>query len=229
MGKIRLVVFDLDGTLLDTLNDIRNAINYALRCSGLKECTREEVRRYVGSGLKNALRRAIEEKNECCVDEAEFAIMLTLLRRYYESNAATTTRAYPGIEDILFTLTSRGIEVAVLTNKDERLARALCDAFFADVRFSFVDGKRENRALKPDKALTLSLLNERGIRSAEALFVGDSEVDYQTAENAGSESIIVSYGFRTADELKKSGVKSTVKDTKELKMRLEELVFARHM
>lgn len=226
MNRFRLVVFDLDGTILDTLEDIRNSINYVLRCYDMRLCTPEEVRRYVGHGFANALRSAIREKSDFPVEEGEFALMLALLRRHYENNATNNTLKYPGMEDLLETLTSKGIEVGVLTNKDERVARPLCEAFYPDVRFSFIEGKRENRPLKPDASLTLSVLETVGIARDEAIFVGDSEVDYESARNIGAPSVIVSYGFRTKDELEESGIGDVAESVDELRERLFQLLFA---
>lgn len=224
MGKIRLVVFDLDGTILNTLDDISAAINYTLRCYDMRPCTAEDTRRYVGSGFANALRMAISEKCERPFDEEEFAPMLALLRRYYENNATHHTVRYAGMECLLEDLVSHGIEVGVLTNKDEKVAKPLVSAFYPDVKFSFVEGKRENRALKPDRALTLSLLDSLNMRPDEALFVGDSEVDYRTAENAGSLSLIVNYGFRTREELEKSSIADSISSVRELRNRIWQLI-----
>lgn len=225
MKRIRLVIFDLDGTLLDTLSDIRNAINYVLKCYDMKSCSLDDVRRYVGHGFANALKAAIDEKGGD-LDDEEFALALSLLRRYYQNNADKDTVRYPGMNDLLLSLISKGIQVAVLTNKDDEVAKKLMKEFYPDVSFTFVEGKRVARSLKPDSALTLSLLEEYGFKSDEVIIVGDSEVDFQTAENIGSPAVIVSYGFRTADELRDSGIRKTVSDTDALRRELSHFLFA---
>ena len=226
MGKIKLVVFDLDGTILDTLEDIRSAINYVLVCYDIPTASSDDVRRYVGHGFANALKAAIDEKCDSAEKDAEFPLMLSLLRSHYAKNSMHYTKAYPGMEDLFKFLISENIEIGVLTNKDEPVAKALCSAFYPEIPFLFVEGKREGRALKPDAALTLSILSSFGIKKDEVVIVGDSDVDYKSAENIGAPSLIVSYGFRSEEELKKSGIEHTFSSVAELKEGLGKLIFA---
>ena len=225
MGKIKLVVFDLDGTVLDTLSDIRASINYVLALYGIPQASLDDVRRYVGHGFANALKAAVNEKGGKDFS-ADFPSMLAKLRHHYQENAMAETKKYPGMEELLNTLIQKGIRVGILTNKDDAVARKIIKFYYPDIDFSFVEGKKPSRALKPDAALTLSVLNEAGLSADEVVIVGDSEVDYETAKNIDAESFIVSYGFRTDKELKESGIKRTIGSVGELGNRLFELLFA---
>ncbi len=225
MLNYKAVIFDLDGTILDTLEDIRSAINYVLRCYDMEEASSEDVRRYVGHGFSNALLSAVREKSDREVDMDEFALMLKLLRSRYAANVANYTRPYEGMGKLLKDLSSEGIALGVLTNKDHNAAVDLINTFYADVAFIFVEGKKEGRALKPDKALTLSILSEHGLSPSDAIIVGDSEVDRETAENIGSPSLIVSYGFRTECELEESGIHDSLCSVGKLREKLKQLLF----
>ncbi|HIV99534.1 MAG TPA: HAD family hydrolase [Candidatus Ornithospirochaeta avicola] len=217
------IVFDLDGTILNTLADIRNAVNYTLCCYGLKTASEDDIRHYVGSGLKNAIKSALADKGGLSLAEKETEKALLILISYYSKNAANLTEPYKGIESLLMKLVSRGIKVCVLTNKDESIAKALVMTFFPSVRFSFVRGKRPSSALKPDRALTLEVLSNIESKAERTIIVGDSDVDYMTALNAGAYPIIVSYGYKSEAELRKIGVKKTIKSVAELEKEIEKV------
>lgn len=225
MGKIKLVVFDLDGTILDTLDDIRGSINYVLKCYDIPLASKDDVRRYVGNGFANALKAAIADKCGSVDISDEFPQMLALLRRHYSDNAMHYTTPYPGMEGLFSSLIGRGVKVGVLTNKDESVAKKLCAAYYPRIPFLFVEGKKENRALKPDAALSLSILDHYGFSSDEVAIVGDSDVDYRTAENIKAPSFIVSYGFRSAKELGEKGIVNVFPSVSALKDGLEKLLF----
>ena len=132
---MKTCIFDLDGTLLDTLGDIKAAINYSLMTHHMKEATTDDVKRYVGSGLRNALDRALAEKAGRPVPDSEREEMFALLMRYYNSNPAVWTRPYKGIPELLLDLQARGVRLAVLSNKAHEITEPLVKVFFPQVRF----------------------------------------------------------------------------------------------
>lgn len=201
MDKIKSVIFDLDGTLLDTIEDIRYALNYALSCYDIEKASGNETRRYVGSGLRLTLARAIAEKSRCPISEEDQELMYRLMIETYRRHPATYTCKYDGIDNLLGFLASSGVKVSILSNKDDDLVVLLAERFFPDFPFSVVRGKRPSSPLKPSSELSTAVMADIGVDAAHTLFVGDSEVDYRTAEAAFARSIIVTYGFRDASDL----------------------------
>ena len=217
---MKTCIFDLDGTVLDTIGDIKAAINYALMTHHIKEGTTDDIMRYVGNGLRNAIERAINEKAARDVPTAERDEIFALMMRYYESNPAVWTRPYDGIVDYLMELQGRGVKLAILSNKAHEITYPLTKVFFPEVRFLFVQGKKANTPLKPSAGLTSALMEEYGLKKKDVIFIGDSEVDHETAMNAGCREIIVNYGFRSRRELERSGIRNTVSSVEELKLAL---------
>ena len=196
------VIFDLDGTILNTLPDIQGAVNHALHDFGLDGITLEETRLFVGSGLMNTLNRAIELKSRGFVIGKDAKMrMYDNLIAYYDAHPDMHTYPYEGIYGMMEELKERNIKMAVLSNKDETLVPYLVRHFFPGIPFALVRGHRIGALLKPDPALIDSILEEIGSSREETLLVGDSMVDYQTGVNANLDTLIVSYGFRTPEEL----------------------------
>ena len=196
------VIFDLDGTILNTLPDIQGAVNHALHDFGLDDISLEETRGFVGSGLRNTLTKAIELKSKGFVisNDAKNRMYDNLIT-YYDAHPDVNTYPYDGISELMKKLDEKGVKMAVLSNKDDSLVPYLVRHFFPSIPFALVRGHRDGALLKPDPQLIDSVLQEIGSTREETILVGDSGVDYLTGMNAHLETLIVSYGFRTAEEL----------------------------
>ena len=216
----KLVVFDLDGTLLDTLEDIRGAINYALSAWSVPKVEKDKIRLYVGHGLRNALFTALNNSS-IKVPEEDLPLMVELMMSTYKKHPSDHTVPYPGIFVMLYTLKSEGYLIGVISNKSQFLVEEIIKNILPDFSFDFIIGQSDKYPLKPDPESLMSMMRHYGADRSSTLYVGDSEVDYLTAKNAEVESIIVNYGFRTKEELEKSGVKETVDDAYTLLKRIE--------
>ncbi|MGI6239327.1 MAG: HAD family hydrolase [Christensenellales bacterium] len=191
-----LVIFDLDGTLLDTLGDLRNAANHALANADAAPRTREEVRAAIGDGLKMLLSRVLPAD----ASDAEIERALQDFKDHYGEHMTAETKPYPGILPMLERLRDAGIAIAVHSNKYDAAVQSLCMEFFPNLYFRAV-GESAQTPKKPDPAGTNAILAVSGHDRARTLFVGDSAVDLQTAKNAGVDAAWVSWGFRTRAEM----------------------------
>ena len=218
---MKAVFFDLDGTIFDTLDDITAAINYALRVYDGEEATKEEVRGYVGKGLRRALSLAVAAKHpNGIVDEEEFSLMFTVMMNYYIHHPAVHTKAYDGIPDLLSDLKKGRVKLGIVSNKRNEIVQEIVTALLPDT-FDYVSGEVAGYPLKPDPTLLVSALKKVGSSPAEALYVGDSEVDAETGRRAGIRTFIVSYGFRTEEELRESGIENTINNVETLSEKLK--------
>lgn len=206
-------MFDLDGTIVDTILDLMNAVNYSLLCLKKKPRTKEEILKFVGNGIRNLVLRSLDN-DETFLEEA-----LGLFKVYYHSHCLDNSRPYDGIFAVLDYLRDNGIKMAVVSNKENTLTNKICRAYFLEYMDLFL-GERPNIPKKPDPVSVYEVMRLYGINKEEALYVGDSDVDIKTAQNAGVDSIIVSYGFRKREFLEKMDVKCIVDTPFEL---LEEL------
>ncbi len=198
----RLAIFDLDGTLLDTIGDLAVACNMALALRGLPQHTYEEYRRFVGNGIMRLVERALPEPlrspDDIALTRADFI-------RYYTEHIDTCTRPYEGIPELLDELRRRGVKLAVASNKFQAGTEKLVQRFFPHIRFETVLGQREGIPLKPDPTAVEEILTLTGIAREQAVFVGDSGIDILTARAAGVRAVGVSWGFRDRAELEKTG------------------------
>lgn len=188
--KITTVIFDLDGTLLDTLEDLKNATNYALKTCKMPERTLEEVRRFVGNGVKNLMIRAVQGGEE----NPQFERAFDTFKEYYGAHCNDATRAYDGIPALLQELKNNGYAMAIVSNKIDSAVQELKNRYFPQVEIAI--GDRENLSRKPQPDSVYLALKELGRRREEAVYVGDSDVDLDTARNAGIPCISVLWGFR---------------------------------
>lgn len=198
----KLVIFDLDGTLLNTISDLAACTNYALRQNHYPEHEPTAYRYFVGNGITKLIERALPEK-------ARIPSIILKVREqfvsYYQHHKTDLSRPYPGIPEVLEQLRNQGILLAVASNKYHQGTVELIDHFFGKHLFSVVLGQRENIPVKPDPAIVYDILNQMKTDKTETLYVGDSGVDMQTAQNSGITSIGVSWGFRSRQELEENG------------------------
>lgn len=184
-------IFDLDGTLLSTLDDLAASCNFALRHNGMPERTTEEVRRFVGNGVKKLMERAIPEGLENPLFEKTFADF----RQHYMLHNLDTTRPYDGVMDMLRSLKQRGKHIAVVSNKFYAATQSLCKHFFGDL-VEVAIGEREDIRKKPAPDTVNEALRQMGVTKEKAVYIGDSDVDVMTAKNSGMPCISVLWGFR---------------------------------
>jgi len=216
---MKALLFDLDGTLVDTLEDIRAAINHALRLSYNREITSPECRQVVGRGLKNALKGALWFSHAAYPEE-EVDILLSELRNYYFKHAAVYSKPYEGMKELLEEASSKGYKLGVLSNKSDDLVKLIVKDLFPSLAFCFVHGQREGYPLKPAKEALDAFLQETSLKKEEVVYIGDSEVDAEFIRNSGLKGCIVTYGFRSREELSKITDIEKADSVKELKERI---------
>ncbi|MBR5712270.1 MAG: HAD-IA family hydrolase [Lachnospiraceae bacterium] len=198
----RFVVWDMDGTVLNTLDDLTDAVNHVMRRYGLPESGVEEYRLYFGNGIRQAIRLAVTKAAE--VSEETLDEMVEVFREYYDVHCLDQTRPYAGVLEAMKTLKKLGFRMAIVSNKIDSAVQELNARFFAE----YVDvaiGEREGVRRKPAPDMVIEALRELGATAEEAVFVGDSEVDYQTAMNAALPCITVLWGFRDREQLEALG------------------------
>ena len=194
------IIFDLDGTLLDTLDDLTDAVNAALGKFALKKRTREEVRSFVGNGIVKLIERALGEEKK------RFDEVFLEFKRYYGEHCADKTKAYEGILPLLAKLKERNVKTAVLSNKADFAVKKLATEYFDGLLLAAV-GENEERGIrkKPAPDALFAVMQELGANPKKTVYVGDSEVDIQTAKNAGVDCLCVTWGFRDRAFLEENG------------------------
>lgn len=198
----QLVIFDLDGTLLNTIADLAGSTNYALRRCGFPEHRVEEYLYFVGNGITKLFERALPEDARTA---GNMSRMRAFFLEYYTEHNTDCSRPYEGIERLLTVLSARGVKLAVASNKYQEGTEKLIAHFFHAVPFVAVLGQREGVPVKPAPDIVYEILDRAGVEKADALYVGDSDVDMCTARAAGVESVGVTWGFRGRDELSRAG------------------------
>lgn len=200
MKKYETVIFDFDGTLLDTLEDLKDAVNYALRKHGMPERTLEEIRTFVGNGVRRLLVLSVPQGEENPAFEEVFAAF----RSYYALHCNDKTAPYPGVIELLRALKQEGYALAIVSNKLDSAVKELSNIYFEGIVGAAI-GEREGIARKPEPDMVHAALKELGQTAEGAVYVGDSEVDIRTAENAVLPCISVLWGFRDKEFLKANG------------------------
>ena len=209
--EYELAIFDLDGTILDTLEDLAGSANYALTACGYPARTIDEVRRFVGNGVHKLIQRAVPEGTGPEDVERVFAAF----KAHYADHSMDATRPYPYITFLLKGLKLKGMRLAVVSNKLDSAVGPLCEHFFPGI-FDVAAGEKPGVAKKPAPDLVDYVLGELGISREKAVYIGDSEVDIATARNAGLDELIVTWGFREAAFLKEQGARRLVASPGEL-------------
>jgi len=206
-------IFDLDGTLLDTLADLAASVNYALRTHGMPEHTINDVRRFVGNGVRKLMERAVPDGASNPDFEAAFATF----RQHYMAHSLDTTRPYDGIPETLEALKVKGCHLAVVSNKMMAATQDLCRHFFPDtIEVAIGENEAEGIRKKPAPDTVIAALRQLGVGQERAVYVGDSDVDLETARNSGLPCISVLWGFRDRDFLLQHGAETFISAPSEL-------------
>ena len=196
--KYKLVIFDLDGTLLDTIDDLKEAVNHAMNLRGFPTFTRNEVMAMVGHGARNLMRKALPDghKDDDMVDAA-----YNDFKAYYITHIDVYTKPFPGIHDLLAKLHQEGVLLAVASNKFQEGTEHLIKEFFPEIPFVAILGNRPGCPLKPDPEIVEEVLRKAGVEKKDAVMVGDSDTDMETATNGGIKGIAVNWGYRNMKDL----------------------------
>lgn len=202
-------IFDLDGTILDTLDDLKDSVNFALCENGLPARSREEVRRFVGNGIRLLVERAVPQSTPVDVVDKCF----DAFKKHYKDNSANSTKPYEHITDVLCKLKAEGIALAVVSNKADFAVQTLVEEYFPGI-FHFVVGEREGIKRKPCADSVFAAMEALG--SKNAIYIGDSEVDVETAVNSGLDCLAVTWGFRGENVLKELNPKYIVNEPEEI-------------
>jgi phosphoglycolate phosphatase len=208
---LRAAIFDLDGTLLDSLQDLAVAMNHALATQGLPVHPLEGHRRFVGEGVRVFVARAVPADRE----DMREAVLATY-KAFYAQHMLDHTRPYPGVREVLARLQGEGVKLAVLSNKPDAATRGLVEALLPDVRFGAVYGERAGVPRKPDPTAALGIAAELGVAPGDCAFIGDTAVDMDTARAAGMYGVGVTWGFRDVEELQKHGARALAHSSDEL-------------
>ena len=231
--QYQAAIFDMDGTILDTLEDLKDALNYSLAEFGYHaDFTSQETRMFFGSGARAAVARAlaacsgapaeligsIGTKNEPAfgIPEETISDVLAFYKPWYAEHCDIKTCPYPGIIDLVKSLSAAGIKTAVVSNKPNPAVQALCRDYFLDL-FNYAAGETDGVHRKPAPDMVLNAIEAMSVSSDNAIYIGDSEVDIQTAANAGLDCICVDWGFRTRDQLAHAGAKMIVSSCEEIR------------
>ena len=213
MNSYSTYIFDLDGTLLDTLGDLAASVNFALRTHGMPEHSLDDVRRFVGNGVRKLMERAVPDG----ADNPRFDETFATFRQYYMAHSLDTTRPYEGIPETLAALKARGCHLAVVSNKMMAATQELCHHFFPDtIEVAIGEDEAAGIRRKPAPDTVFAALKALGVGKEDAAYVGDSDVDIQTARNAGLPCISVLWGFRDRDFLISHGAQTFITHPAEL-------------
>jgi phosphoglycolate phosphatase len=207
----KLLIFDMDGTILNTLEDLADATNYALSENNLPGRSIDEIRFFVGNGIGKLIERAVPEGTDKALTEKVFSTFMP----YYSEHCADKTRAYDGVCDVISEVRKCGYLTAVVSNKADPAVQTLCKDYFPDM-FDYAVGEKEGARRKPYPDSVYDVLEKLGIEKKDAVYIGDSDVDVQTARNSGLDVIGVSWGFRGRKLLESYGADCIIDKPEEL-------------
>ncbi len=197
---MKLAIFDLDGTLTDSLADIAEAANYSLRKLGFPTHELSKYNYFVGDGLLELISRILPENAQDKKDEA-----LSLYKDFYSKNYMVKTCVYDGIASLLETLSKKGVKLAVASNKTDAFTQNVVKHYFGEDTFALVCGRVENRPTKPEPAILHDIMDKLGFSPDDCFMIGDTNIDIKTGKNAGMKTIGCLWGFRTLEELADAG------------------------
>lgn len=209
--KYKLAVFDMDGTILNTLEDLTDSTNYALGQYDMPERTIDEVRHFVGNGIRKLIERAVPEGTPVEVVDEVFKTF----HGYYKDHCAIKTRPYDGIKEVILKLKDMGVHTAVVSNKADYAVKELCDDYFPGL-FEFSVGDKEGQRGKPYPDSVIAVLDRFGTDKKDAVYIGDSEVDLQTARNSEMDVIMVGWGFRKEEYIMSLGAPFVIHSPEEI-------------
>lgn len=209
--KYDLIIFDMDGTILNTLEDLKNSLNYVLQQAGYQTRTLEEVRTFVGNGIRKTIERALPSD----IEEEKVDELFSLFMDYYAIHNTDNTKPYNGVIELLKELKHLGYKTAIVSNKQDSAVKSLCKKFFTGL-FDVEIGEKENIAKKPEPDEVNEVLKILNIDRTKSIYIGDSEVDIQTAQNSKMKSIIVDWGFRDRKFLYEHGAEVIVSNPSEI-------------
>ena len=210
--KYKLAIFDMDGTILSTLDDLANGVDYALRENGLPARSKQETRAALGRGVRFLIEQSVPDG----LSDAEISKVEEDFLKYYKIHSMDNTRPYDGIVELIKEVRASGIKTAVVSNKIDSAVKELCANFFEGA-FDVAYGERPGIPRKPDPKPINAIIDEFGLRKNEVVYIGDSEVDLLTANNAKIDHIIVTWGFRDRAFLERNGAKNLVESMDQLK------------
>lgn len=208
----KAVIFDLDGTLVNSLEDLAISTNYALNFYGFPTYETEKYKYFVGDGMLKLIERVLPEENR---DSETKVKVFDAFINYYSQHYLDKTIAYDGIHNVLDELKKMGIKIAVVSNKADKMAKIVVEKIFGDI-FDFVVGKRDGYPTKPDPKLTLEVIDILGVKPDDCAFVGDSGMDMAAAKNSGCLAVGVLWGFRERQELQQNGADYLLENTDEI-------------
>lgn len=211
MSKYEAIIWDLDGTLLDTLDDLRDSVNAALTQFGLPLRTRSEIRAFIGNGTKRLVELSVPDG----LCQPHFDEIYDFFKSYYMKNSRNKTKPYEGVQELLNSLKACGYRMAIVSNKLDSVVKELAELFYGDAVETAI-GASERTRRKPDPDMVYEALEILGVSNEKAVYIGDTEVDLLTAANSGLDCISVSWGFRDAPELVNSGAKVIAATPREL-------------
>ncbi len=205
--KRKLVIFDLDGTLLYTLEDLMNSVNFTLDLFGYETCTLDEISSFIGNGVEQLMRRALPTN----ISEKDFALCLACFKDHYSKHCCEKTHPYQNVMEVLKMLKNRGIKVGILSNKFQKAAEDVCEHYFSGL-YDMVVGESEHCRRKPAPDGINLMCDKFGVSKEEIIFFGDTEVDIKTGSNSGVYCVSILWGYRDRIFLKNNGANVFIKN-----------------